>query len=253
MTRRPLNRLMLCTPHGESVYGQFAAELTRIGMWLARRGDRLVVDIIPEVGHGFPDPHNRCVERARAHPRWREVDYVVFMEHDHVFPTNVLERVAHYRDPVVGAFYVQRYWPYWPVSIVPKPEHWSDPAMWRGEGWQRDKQTFLWPTLMHEWLAAGELQQVLALGMGLTAIRRDVLEAFPAQPFHHPSGDQAAQSMTYDVVFCRDVRRLGFDVYQDFGLNLPHITTRPVTEADHMAAMRQMAEDQGVALPAGSG
>lgn len=242
---RRANRLMIALPHGELMYGRYFAEWCRVAMWLVKRGGDLVVDILPEVGHGFPDPHNRCVQRAREHRRWREVDYLVFMEHDHVFPTNVLERVASYRDPIVSAFYVQRVDPFWPVSIVPKPEHWEDPAMWRGEGWRRDKQTFLWPSLMNEWLAEGQLHQVLATGMGLTAIRRDVIEAFPNPPFHHPSDDQAAQGMTFDVIFCRNARRLGFDVFQDFGIELPHITPYPVTSKDHMRAMaRKLLEDQ---------
>lgn len=233
---------MILCPHGELMYGRYFAEWTRLAMWLAHHAPGLVVDIIPETGHGFPDPHNRCLQRAREHPRWKDVDYAVFMEHDHVFPTNVLERVARYQDPVVSAFYVQRLEPFWPVSIVPKPEHWEDPRMWRGEGWARHKQTFLWPSLMEEWLAEGQLQQVLATGMGLTAIRRDVVEAFPERPFVHPSGDDAAQSMTFDVIFCRDARRMGFDVYQDFGVELPHITPHPVTSRDHMAAMGRMLE-----------
>lgn len=245
--RRP-NRLMIAIPHGELMYGRYFAEWTRIAMWLARRGADLVVDIIPETGHGFPDPHNRCVQRAREHKRWRDVDYLVFMEQDHVFPTNVLERVASYEDPIVGAFYCQRLDPFWPVSIVPKPEHWDDPAMWRGEGWARDKQTFAWPSLVREWKRQGDPQQVLALGMGLTAIRRDVLEAFPERPFFHPSGEDDAQGMTFDVIFCRDARRLGFDVYQDFGVELPHITPHPITSEDHERALQRMERAQRPSL-----
>jgi hypothetical protein len=235
--------MVLC-PHGELMYGRFFAEWTRIAMWLAKRGGDVVVDIIPEVGHGFPDPHNRCIQRAREHPRWDDVDYAVFMEHDHVFPTNVLERVASYQDPIVGAPYVQRIDPYWPVSIVPKPEHWNDSMMWRGEGWAREKQTFLWPSLLQEWHSAGQLQQVLAVGMGLTAIRRDVVEAFPARPFVHPCGEELAQGMTFDVIFCRDARRRGFDVYQDFGVELPHIMPHPLTFEHHLQAMGRQLEAQ---------
>lgn len=234
-----LNRLMVCMPHGELIYGRFLDDWLRILRWLWGPGRNLVVDVLPVTGHDFPSPHNRCIERALEHRRWREVDYLVFMEHDHLFPTNVLERVAHYEDPVVGAFYVQRLDPYWPVSIVPKPEHWKDRDMWRGEGWSRDKQTFLWPSLMQEWLAAGELQQVLAMGMGLTAIRRDVVEAFGPRPFYHPSAEDAAQSMTFDVLWCREVRRRGWDVYQDFGVELPHLALLPVTSQDHIAAMER--------------
>ena len=242
MAKPQRNRLIILCPHGELLYGRFFAEWTRLAMWVMRHGKDLVVDIICETGHGFPDPHNRCVQRALKRRDWK---YAVVMEQDHVFPSNVLERVAGYEDPVVGAFYCQRLDPFWPVSIVPKPEHWDDPGMWRGEGWAKERQTFLWPTLMREWLAKGELQQVLALGMGLTAIRRDVLEAFPERPFFHPSGEDDAQGMTFDVLFCRDARRLGFDVYQDFGIELPHITPHPITSQDHMAAMhRKMALQQ---------
>lgn len=239
MTRRRPNRLLILMPHGEQLYGRYLAEWTRLAVWVMHRGNGIVLDIIPEVGHGFPDPHNRCVERAREHRLWRQCDYVVIMEHDHIFPTNLLERIANYTDPVVGAFYCQRVDPFWPVSIVPKPEHWDDERIWRGEGWSKEKMTFLWPSLMDEWLKRKELQQVLGMGMGMTAIRRDVLDSWPTRlPFLHPSGEEASEA-TYDVLFCRNARRLGYDVYQDFALELPHIAPHPITSDDHMRAMER--------------
>lgn len=238
---------MVALPHGEMVHGRFFAEWCRIATWLMRRGDRFVVDVLPQLGHDFPSPHNRCVEQALEHPRWREVDYLVFMEHDHLYPTNVLERVARYQDPVVGAFYCQRVDPYWPVSIVPKPDQWAAEDLWRGEGWERDRMTFCWPSLMEEWLGAGELRQVLALGMGLTAIRADVVEAFGPRPFYHPCGEEAAQGMTFDVLFCREVRRRGWEVMQDFGVELPHLALRQVTSRDHLGAMERMFQERSAA------
>jgi len=72
-----------------------------------------------------------------------------------------------------------------------------------------------------------------------------VIEAFPERPFVHPCGEEAAQSMTFDVIFCRDARRKGFDVFQDFGFEIPHIMPHPLTSEHHLQAMtRKVLEDQ---------
>lgn len=211
-----------------------------------------------EVGGAITDARNRCV-------RWfleeTDAERLLFLDQDHPFPVNLLERVANYVEPVVGALYYGRHEPYHPIAIVPHPRWdggdgvmvknlWQLPSIWRGEGWEADKLTYLWPGLESAWRQEGALNQVLAVGAGCMAIRRDVLTGWPqGRPWFTFETTGAGQAVGEDVYFCREARRAGHDVFLDSGVVLPHLTVRSITHADYIAHLRRRATEAGIPGP----
>jgi cellulose synthase/poly-beta-1,6-N-acetylglucosamine synthase-like glycosyltransferase len=213
-----------------------------------------------EIGSIVPDARNNIVrwflEETRA-------DYLILVDQDHRLPSNLLERVANYEEPVVGALYYARTEPHSPIALVPNPRRqrpdgepvnlWNDPAVWGGN-WEVDSLVPLWPSLEKDWRAEGKINRVLVVGGGCLAIRRDVLEAWPRElpwfNFSYVAGAGAHRAATVgeDVWFCRECARQGHGVYLDAGVKIPHMAVREVDDTTYWARLQRMALELG--LPA---
>lgn len=178
-----------------------------------------------------------------------DADILLTLEQDHLFPANLLERVANYGPdaPVVGAYYNTRHEPHQPVAGVPMPEDWNRPELWEGE-WGEHRATPPWPSLWKEWKRLGQLQRVLFVGLGCTAIRREVLELWPKdRPFFMDDyWEPLATHRSCDVYFCWQAARLGFPILLDCGLRLPHLTVRPITDDDYWRQLEKRARQLGI-------
>lgn len=204
------------------------------------------------IGSVVHDAHNKIVE-------WflEETDKarLLLLEHDHRFPRNLLDRVDNYTDPVVGSMYYLRYEPFRPCCFVPNP-YWgedkqnlfNDPEIWKGEGWEGNRITTIWPSLEEQFHKDGGLQRVSVVGMGCTSIRRDVLERWPAgKPYFLERHDDGSPT-TDDVYFCRNAQRHGYGVYLDSGVEVPHMALTEVTRETYRANLRRMAARQGLPI-----
>lgn len=193
---------------------------------------------------------NLVAEQHERIARWfveeTQAGILLLLEQDHRFPRNLLARVANYTDPVVGAFYHSRNEPYFPVALVPKPEHWNRPGVWEGE-WEDVELTPLWPSLEERYRGHG-LNRVCAVGMGCIAIRRDVLEDWPKDRPYFADHYEFGKYWTDDVWFCAQAAQLGYGVYVDGDLELPHMGLRDVDHQVHRAFLERRAMELGVRI-----
>jgi hypothetical protein len=227
------NRVLVGLALGPDVPSQIALN------WLALQmpSDR----ILSVEGAYIQQAHNEIVRQAFQRLDW---EILLFLEHDHPLPPNLLERVASYQEDVTGAMYWLRRPPHHCCAMVPKAEH-DDAETWAGEWGGRLE--YLGPVRQIAWLQEGKLQRVCAVGMGCTAIHRRVLEAFPAGelPFQTPYQPDG-ELITDDVHFCKRAAELGFEVWLDCGMPLEHLSRRPVGLHEHLATLEARGRELGL-------
>jgi len=236
--RPPGNRVLVGLPLLEQVYAEFMVNFMSLGVPFDR--------LIPITAAYVQQAHNEIVRQALQRRDW---EYLLMLEHDHLLPSNLLQRVAGYSEPVVGALYFLRRPPHNPCALIPADGH-DDPGTWAGL-WEYERVQWLNPGRTVQAIEEGRLYRVCAVGMGCTAIRRDVLEAFGAElPFQVPY--EGGDLLSDDVWFCRRAAQLGFEVYLDGGLVLPHLAVRPVHVDTHFEHLERRARELGlVEAPAG--
>jgi hypothetical protein len=134
----------------------------------------------------------------------RSEPYLLFLDHDMMYPADLLVHVGSYRAPIVsGTYFIRDLDRPLPVAFA-----------WREDGARLRyliKETY-------EWLQESErgLHQVDVVGAGCLAIRRDVLEAMKGDWFQGSIGAE-------DVYFCRRAKELGFPIELDTRLVCRHL------------------------------
>lgn len=211
------------------------------------------LELPPEVprrvfeGNLVAEQHDRI---ARWFLEETTADTLLVLEQDHRFPRNLLERVAEYGAgdwPIVGALYYSRMEPFFAVALVPRPPYWEREGVWEGQ-WEDIELTPLWPSLEDRIRGQG-LQRVCAVGMGCMAIQRHVLEDWPKDEPFFTNWYGWGRFWTDDVRFCGRAAELGFPVYVDGDLELPHMGLRDVDHRTHRAHLERRATQLG--LPRG--
>lgn len=125
-----------------------------------------------------------------------EHDWLWFMDDDHAFAPNLLERLLEHNVPLVMPFCLQRVYPFAPVFSA--DGHLSlDVADYDG------------------------LVEVRSGGCAGMLIKREVLLALEEPWFEYADRSE-------DVIFCEKAREAGFPLYVDFDARLGHITTAVV-------------------------
>lgn len=152
---------------------------------------------------------------------------VCFLDDDHVFPDQALNRLIAWDVPVVGALYPVR-----------SGDHHSTALKAKGVGFRGLDQAER---------AVDGLVTVDALGMGLTLIRRDVFETLPHPWFRveHQHGRDVDDGMR----FCAAAKSDGITLYVDAGLKIGHLALVAVTYAEDGSVIYRppfMAQDQVV-------
>jgi hypothetical protein len=133
-------------------------------------------------------------------------DHLLFLDDDQVFDPDLLERLLAHQLDVVGALVPGKHAPFLPYL---------------GAGG---------PTAPTE---APGLLEVEATGTGALLVRRRVFEALEP-PYFWPPGE--------DVVFCRRVRELGFQIFVDTSVWVGHLA--PITVWPHWDGLRWNARLQ---------
>jgi len=159
-------------------------------------------------------------------------DFIVFFDTDVVPPPDTIMRLVSHDLPVVGGLYFMDKPPYWPLLFRKKSPILLVRPLY-GETGQYD--------IVDNW-EPGELLKVDAIGMGCTAIRRDVLEKLKYPWFSFAEG-------TEDLFFCRKVRSLGIPIYCDTSIVCGHLKLETIGEG-HYLAFKEAREKGIKSLPA---
>lgn len=201
------NRIMIAIPLGELGYSRFWQMLMAQVKHLGWHMDQSL--IVSNSGQYLPGAHNKMIAECLKRDDW---DYMLWLEHDHEFPSNLLELVGHYTDPIVGGLYFNR------VPEDPQPVVYN---------WNADRTAIrrLQPYEMYKLLEKPGLHTVDVVPMGCTAVRRDVLETWPNElPWFHAPGGQRRDTdqMSDDVWFCRQAQELGWPIKVDSRIIAKH-------------------------------
>jgi len=129
----------------------------------------------------------------------RGSEWLMFLDDDHVFPTNIVNRLLAHQVDIVGSLYLQRQHPFRPICYDT----------------QADNGRYEYIDLTQ--FGPDDLVQVMALGTGGMLIRAEVFHKMPFPWFEHGVASE-------DLIFCRKAGELGFDVYCDLGVRLGHMT-----------------------------
>jgi GT2 family glycosyltransferase len=139
---------------------------------------------------------NSCVKQAFE----VGAEWVLFIDDDHVFGSELLMQLLDHDQPVVGGLYLQRMQPFGPIAYSAKDEDGVyeplDLTKYKGD----------------------ELVEVEAIGTGGLLVRSEVLRAIGEPWFeHHVTASE-------DLVFCERAKKAGFPIYADLGARLGHMT-----------------------------
>src|SRR5262249_22923318 len=122
-------------------------------------------------------------------------DWLWFIDDDHTFQPDVLERLLAHQVDIVGPLCPRRRSPFTPVPTVDDvPVELSKPG----------------------------LGVVTATGTAGLLVRRGVFDALDAPWFQHGS-KQDGTHVSDDTYFCRQARAAGFDVHVDTSVQLTHL------------------------------
>lgn len=223
------NRLMIAMTLGELGYSAFWQRLTTL-KHLGWHLDQSLV--VTNSGQYISDSHNKVAQMVLDRDDW---DYLVWLEHDHEFPPNMLEIMSEYTDPIVSGLYFNR--------DINDPQ----PVAYK---WNSDRTAIrrLLPFEMGEILEEGKrgLYDCDVVPMGCIAIRRDVLEQWPEElPIWHApsSAHKFSSSMSDDVWFCRQAQDQGWPIKIDSRIIAKHYTMVPFDERFYLSWFNQMRRE----------
>ncbi len=220
------NKLVIAIPCGELGYARFWQHLMTV-QWVGWHMDHN--RIVTSSGQYIHDAHNAIIADVLTKDDW---NYLVFLEHDHVFPSDMLVHIGQeYTDAIVGGLYFNRV----PEDPQPVVYNWNT---------ARTSLSRLQPYQMAPILEKPGFHEVDVVPMGVTAIRRDVLENWPkgVPYFAAPTSPHNGKSMSDDVWFCRQAQEQGYRVVVDSKLIAKHLGLVPFDERFYVAWVKSMAE-----------
>jgi hypothetical protein len=219
--------LMIMCPLAELGYSFFWQMLTGAVKYIGWHIDNSL--LMTNSGQFLPDAHNTMVRAALEIPGW---NYGVFLEHDHSFPSNMLELMAEYTDPVVSGLYFNR--------MVESPEpivyYWNPTRTAIGR---------LQPFQMAPILEKRGLYTVDVVPIGCTAIRRDVFENWPKDIpwFAAPTSPANGKQMSDDVFFCRNAQEQGYEIKVDSRIEAKHWGLLGVDSRHYVSWVKAMRKE----------
>lgn len=230
VTPEPLlwkNRIMIMCPIGELGYSFFWQMLTGAVKHIGWHIDNSL--FMTNSGQYLQDNHNSMISAALEIPGWT---HGLFIEHDHSFPTNLLEIISEYEDPIVGALYFNR--------VVEDPQ----PVVFN---WNPTRTAIgrLQPYQMAPILEKRGLYEVDVVPMGCTAIRRDVFENWPKDLpfFSSPTSPKNGKAMSDDVFFCRHAQEQGYTIKVDSRIIPKHWGLIGIDERMYVSWFKQMQKE----------
>ncbi len=129
-------------------------------------------------------------------------DWLLMVDDDQAFAPDALERLLSHNVDIVAALCLRRSEPYGPFCFSEEKD-----------GIYRTLDLAHCPP---------ELTSVAAVGTGMMLIRRNVFETLPEPWF------TITPNSGEDMLFCKEARRAGFEIYCDLGCPIGHLTTTSV-------------------------
>jgi hypothetical protein len=162
--------------------------------------------------HGLHTPKNTAIQFALTGDRIlgrnklaqmaidQGQEWLLFLDDDHTFPSDLLTRLLAHNLPIVGALYLQRQMPFLPIAYATK-----------------DDDEKYWPVDLNQH-GENDLLTVRALGTGGMLIRTEILRALEVPWFEHGRASE-------DLIFCDHVYEAGLGpIYCDLGARMGHLS-----------------------------
>lgn len=179
------------------------------------------------------DALNQMVKEAKKEI---DPDYYMFLEHDNGYNKDTLKNlIAHDKDVVTG-FYCLREWPFAPIPLVKLDKN--------------KKELTRFDFIPHE--GVDLLKKVDVGCFGCCLVKKRVLEKLGPKCFKYEYSEEESYNLLPDVVFFRDAKEKGFDVYVDGSERIVHfgraIQVTPdnytVLQDMHMMAYPELVKDR---------
>lgn len=153
------------------------------------------------------------------------ISYILWLDEDMLYPKEIIERyfdtlsIGQTID-VIGCLYFKRAYPY-------------DPIAYELSGEKMKPYRTILPSTFRE----DTIYEVDGIGYGGMMVRRGVYEALGEQKWTHYGANfhlpfDAEDHLTHDLVFCQDVKALGFSIKLHGGVRPGHLMNKPITIED---------------------
>lgn len=136
-------------------------------------------------------------------------EWIWYVDDDHRFAPDTLERLLAHNVSIVSGVYVKRGAPFTPLRYYQED---ADGSITDAYFAQQDTG----------------LKSVAAVGAGCLLVRRAVLDAI-GPPHWQPGRSAIGDTLGEDVEFCRRVREKGFKIWCDFDTPVGHLATGVIT------------------------
>lgn len=157
-------------------------------------------------------------------------EWLLFLDDDQTFRPDILTKLLARDEPVVGALYLQRQRPFFPIAFTEKTE----------------KEIYV-PLRLSDH-GPEDLVPVAGLGTGGMLIRSEVFRALDYPWFEHGKASE-------DLIFCDKAIAAGFPVYCDVGVRMGHYSMTSIhphydVENEQWVTGAKIADGQEVTLAA---
>ena len=202
-------RIALCTPHNGDVKAEFAFSL---GKLLLHSGAHHELDLFAARGSSIALNRMSIADNAL---KWG-ADHLLWIDSDHIFPPDTLERLLRRNLDIVGCNQPRRGFGLPPTAVIV----------------QQGQLRYVTTTKAEA--DADLVQHVHALGLGLCLIRSDIFRRMERPWFENWPGGE-------DSYFFAKLTKLGVPVYLDHALSwqVGHIGDHVFTNADTVTAAEQ--------------
>ncbi len=157
-----------------------------------------------QIGGYKPHGMNQLVKDARQ----INATHLLNIDSDMIFPPDALKRLLAHDKDIVGVNYRQR-------GNHMDQGHPASTVKFPGEGKELYREVL-------EQDFPKELFECAAVGLGLALIDMKVFDKLPFPWFHTTEAEDNGHS-TEDIVFCREAREAGFEVWCDPTIGMKHI------------------------------
>lgn len=173
--------------HPNWLFSKSLITLIKPPEWFTIESRRSVVD----------QSRNKIVETAIQ----RGIDYILFLDDDHTFPSDTFMRLIGHKKDVVGCLCFRRQEPF-------------GPCVFKWQTHPENGNLMVWE--MPEIIGKG-LQKVDAIGFGAVLVKTEVFKRLGPAPWF--KFDEVGE----DLFFCDLCARAGIDIWCDTDLVAPHI------------------------------
>jgi hypothetical protein len=152
--------------------------------------------------------------------------HVLFLEHDNLYPKDMLKALIEDDKDVISGYYPFRNWPYLPIPMIKNEDN---GLLYRLDFVNGDSEK---PNVMEMTVAC----------FGCCLIKTPVLEDLFSKglKFRSEFDKKTASTLTTDVVLFRDLLDNDYKIHVDGHVRVGHLTQRMVVDPDNYQLFREM-------------